>query len=423
MSERKAVTKEVLGRYLRASKSGKGAILDELCLLTGWSRDHARRTIRQARAGPRQRKKVVRAPIYGEEVIHALERVWAIFGFLSGKRLAPFLAEGVEVLERFGEVAIEPEVRAQLVRMSAATIDRRLQPARSRQKIKGRSGTKPGTLLRHQIPIRTFADWDDAAPGFCECDLVSHEGGSAVGEFCQTLTLTCVATGWTEVRAVANKAQRHCFDALLALREQLPFPLLGIDSDNGSEFINRNLAQWCEAEAITFTRTRPYRKNDNSFVEQKNWSVVRQAAGYHRYDTPAELRTLNELYEQLRLYVNFFQPSQKLAEKTRHGARVYRRHDVARTPYRRVLASPAVSEDVKAELAALYVTLNPAQLQRDIVRCQRRLLDLAAKKKPRDYGKGVPKSDDHPWKGFRYGKDRFEARPGRYADKSGEATK
>lgn len=250
-------------------------------------------------------------------------------------------------------------------------------------------------MLKRQIPIRTFAEWDDATPGFCEVDLVGHDGGDPRGDFCQTLDLTCVATGWTEMRAVRNKAQVWVFEALKDIRSHLPFPLLGLDSDNGSEFINDQLHRYCVDQKITFTRSRPYRKNDNCFVEQKNWSVIRQQVGYLRYDTPEELKVLAELYGSLRLYVNFFQPQMRLVEKTRQGAKVRKRYDTARTPYQRILASPAVSEDRKEQLTELYRTLNPVQLKRDIGRCQDRLLEISALKPKRAGAGNLP---GHPWK-------------------------
>ena len=411
MAERKAVTKQLVKRYRRAGKAEKGAILSELCELSGWSRDHARRALRHAHAPPPRKPRKPRAPIYTEETIDALRRIWSVFGFLCGKRLAPFMSEAVQTLERFGEISMSRAARRQLLVMSAATIDRRLRADRQRFQIKGRKGTKPGTLLRSQIPIRTFADWDEDLAGFCECDLVAHDGGSPHGDFAQTLTVTCVKTGWTEARALPNKAQRFTHEALVDIKDTLPFPLLGLDSDNGSEFINHQLAWWCEEQQITFTRTRPYRKNDNPFVEQKNWSVVRQAVGYHRYDTAAELGVLAELYGHLRLYVNFFQPSMKLKEKTRTGAKVTRRYDSATTPFRRVLACPEVSRSAKAALRRTYAELNPAELQRKMLACQTRLLALVKAKrrrpapKPKRGGRPTP---DHPWK--RSYKRAFEVR-------------
>jgi hypothetical protein len=321
--------------------------------------------------------------------------VWMVLGGPAGKRLAPFLGEMVEVMERTGELEVSSEVRAKLVAVSAATIDRMLAPERRRLRVRGRSGTKPGTLLKRQIPVRTFADWDETSPGFCEVDLVAHEGGNPFGDFCQTLTVTCVNTGWTEVRALKNKAQRWCFDALLDVERSLPFPLVGLDSDNGGEFINNQLYRYCLERKITFTRTRPGRKNDNCFVEQKNWPVVRQQVGYGRYDTPAELECLTELYRHLRLYVNFFQPVMKLVSKTRRGATVTKRYDVATTPYRRVLAAE-VNDEAKRELTRTYLELNPVELQRAIGRCQDRLLEIG-RTKPAGR-KEVHAPPDHPFR-------------------------
>lgn len=211
--------------------------------------------------------------------------------------------------------------------ISAATIDRLLKPEKKKHQIKGRSHTKPGTLLKHQIPIRTFSEWNEQKPGFVEIDLVGHDGGNSSGEFAQTLTVTDVCTGWTDMQAVKNKAQCWVFEALKDIRDRLPFDLLGIDSDNGGEFINDQLYRYCIQEKITFTRARSYRKNDNCFVEQKNYSVIRRAVGYMRHDTPEELHLLNELYWHLRLYSNHFHPVMKLLEKTRVGSKVKKKYD------------------------------------------------------------------------------------------------
>jgi hypothetical protein len=398
MGERKAVTKQMAKRYAKASKKGKGVMLDELCELTGWTRRHARRALTQALEQPK--RPAVRSKIYGQEVGDALGFIWALLGAPAGKRLAPFLPEIIEVLERTGERAFAPEVRAKLLRISAATIDRMLAPERARLRIRGRSGTKPGSILKRQIPIRTFADWDDARPGFCEVDLVAHDGGSGDGEFCQTLVLTCVATGWTEMRALRNKAQRWSFAAIVDIEATMPFPLLGLDSDNGSEFINDQLYRWCQANEVTFTRSRPYRKNDSCFVEQKNFPIVRQQVGYARYDTEAELQVLTELYGYLRLFVNFFQPQMKLVSKARRGAKVTRRYDTATTPYRRALASRKIDAETKAALTQTYLGLNPVALRRRIGDLQDRLLEVNRTKQPKEV-----RYSPRPWQ-------RFELHPG-----------
>ena len=381
MAERRAVTRATAVRYRAASKSAKTVILDELCALTGWHRDHARRALR-AGLGPRpaRRPRAPRPLVYGPQVVAALRLVWAVLDAPAGKRLAPFLPEVVARLRACGELDIDDATAAALCSMSAATIDRRLAGDRARLTLKGRSGTKPGSLLKSQIPVRTWADWDDAAPGFVEIDLVGHEGGDPRGDFCQTLTATAVSTGWTETKAVKNKAQKWVFAALKEIRTAVPFPLLGIDSDNGAEFINDQLLRYCTTEQLTFTRSRPGRKNDGAHVEQKNWSVVRRAVGYHRYDTDAELALLNEIYARLRLQINFFTPQQKLVSKTRDGAKVTKRYDTARTPYQRVLADERITSEIKTALTEQYQTLNPAQLRRDLLDLSDHLLDLVRAK-------------------------------------------
>ena len=400
MREKQAVTRQLAVEYKRATKKQKGGILDTLTELAGYNRSYAARVLRQRARyvvvgrgvvkgvkvtlvedeRTKRRKRRTRSRIYGKDVLVALQKVWVICDGICGKRLAPYLAEIVPTLERLGELTLDEEVRRKLIGISPATIDRMLAPARKRYQLRARSQTKPGTLLKHQIPIRTFSDWDDLRPGFIEIDLVSHEGGNARGDYAYTLDATDVCTAWTETEAVRNRAERWVFAGLERVKERFPFDIIGIDSDNGSEFINNHLFRYCVENKITFTRSRSYRKNDNCFVEQKNYSVVRRAVGYRRYDTPSELEALNDLYAVLRLYTNYFQPSMKLIKKTRVGSKVRKKYDEAKTPYRRVLDSATVPEETQEELKRVYATLNPVKLGREISRLQDRIDALARTK-------------------------------------------
>lgn len=382
MAERRGVTREMAIRYTRITKRERGVMVSELCALTGWTRRHARRRLSQIplTGSPPQRRTPVRPRTYDDEVIAILRKLWAMMGGPCGKRLAPFLPELVAALERHGELTLDPYVRARLITMSAATIDRALVVERRKLRIKGRSGTKPGSMLKNQIPIRTFSQWDENQPGFLEIDLVGHEGGNSSGEFCQTLDATDVCSGWTEMRVVRNKAQRWVHEALVDITSALPFPLKGIDSDNGSEFINDHLFRWCAKHRVTFTRARSGRKNDNCFIEQKNWTHVRHAVGYARYDTSAEMKILAELYAVWSQQLNFFGPQMRLASKTREGSKVTRRYDTAATPYRRLLTSEHLDAASKDALTLRYESLNPAALSREIARLQRRLLEVTARK-------------------------------------------
>ena len=290
-----------------------------------------------------------RAPKYGPKAVAALVLCWSVLGMPAGKRLAPMLGELVAVLRRFGELDIDEDTAALLAGMSAATIDRRLAPERKKYAMKGRSRTKPGTLLKSQIPVRTWADWDDAVPGFVEIDLVSHDGGNPAGEHAWTLTVTDIATGWTENRSLPSKALKGVMAALDDITAVMPFPIRGIDSDNGSEFINFHLLDWCCKHQITFTRSRAGNKNDGCHVEQKNWTTVRILVGYHRYDTPAELLLLNKIWTLQSLLTNYFYPQQKLVLKVRDGAKITKKHDTATTPHRRAQAHPNLPTTAKAE--------------------------------------------------------------------------
>ena len=383
MAEKKAITREMRHRYKKASKTGKAAMLDELVALTGWTRSYASRALRREpkrRRGPETRG---RKRTYPPEVMLPLRKVWAIMDFACGKRVAAGIDDVLDALLRSGKLTCGSRITGMLKAMSAATIDRILAPDRAKGALKGRSTTKPGTLLKSKIQIRTGTEWNDAVPGFIEIDLVAHCGDTTRGEYCNTLDATDIATGWTETRAVRNKAQVHVFAALKDIVAHLPFPLLGIDSDNGSEFINDQLFRYCEEHDVTFTRSRAYKKNDGCHVEQKNWSVVRQNVGYARFDTPEELDTLRQIHSLVRLHTNFFMPSAKLISKTRDGSKVTKRYDTPMTPYRRVLASEDVAQDAKDALTKQFETLDPQDLRRRIGKLQNELYKLNARKNPR----------------------------------------
>ncbi len=381
MAERRAVIQATAIRYDRADKRSKGVILDELCATTGWHRSHARKALTAALKPTVMSPRCSRPPKYGPEVIAALTVCWTVLDMPAGKRLAPMLKELVAVLRHFQELVIDDATAASLVSMSAATIDRRLAPERRKHQLRGRATTKPGSLLKSQIPVRTWADWDDDRPGFVEIDLVSHDGGCAWGQFAFTLTVTDICTGWTENRSIPSKAATCVFRALKVIVERMPFPILGVDSDNGAEFINTHLLQWCVDNEITFTRARPGNKNDGCHVEQKNWAVVRTVVGYHRYTTASEMLLLNEIWQLQSKLTNYYHPQQKLVSKVRHGAKVTKKHDTAATPFHRLINHPLmVDEDRIVALTLVQSKINPAAVQRRIHALTNQLLILTTSK-------------------------------------------
>jgi hypothetical protein len=364
-------------RYLRVEKRSKAKILDEFVQATGLHRKSAIRLLNRGEGKAPKRRG--RPRLYGADVVAALKVTWEASDCLCSRRLRPFLPELVRVLKAKEELEVREETEAQLCRLSESSIDRMTRRWRLGRVRRGLSTTKPGTLLKSAIPIKTFTEWEDTKPGFIQADLVAHCGDSAEGFYLTTLSTVDVATGWHEPMAVWGKTQDRVGAALHYLRERLPMPMLGLDSDNGSEFINRGLYDYCRRNRITFTRSRSYKKNDSCHVEQKNWSVVRRTIGYQRFSSKAAYEVLADLYTVLRLYINFFQPVLKLVGKSRQGARVHKVYDKAKTPYQRLLASGLLTEDKKQALSNIYGALNPMALLRQLRQAQQHLWTLGDK--------------------------------------------
>jgi hypothetical protein len=380
MATRKAITRALAVQYRDGSKELKGEVLDTVCGLTGYHRDYARRALRAALKPRPVRPRAPRRPKYDPGVVAALAKCWAVLNAPAGKRLAPMLGELVPWLRRHGELDLDDAAAALLVGMSAATIDRKLAGARSKLLPRGRSHTKPGSMLKSRIAMRTWAEHDADTPGFVEVDLVAHEGGNPRGRFCYTLTVTDIATGWTENRTVPDKRQAGVVAAITDVVTHLPFPIKGIDSDNGSEFINDQLFRYCHTNNLKFTRSRAGNKNDGAHVEQKNWTAVRQLVGYLRYDTDAELELLNKIWILQSLIGNHCYPQQKLISKVRDGAKITKRYDPAQTPYARADAHPTLTALRRRRLTAQHGSFNPAAVQRQIQALCGELLTLATAK-------------------------------------------
>jgi hypothetical protein len=404
LSERKKVVLIMEKNYKNASKSTKGMLLNTYTMILGYSRKYLSYLMNQPlqkvkltgsgcilQADPKKMTKPKsRKKIYEEATIRVLLYLWRTFDYLNSKRLHAILQKQMEKMEQLyrihkeewelQNVQLTDRVKLQLKKISISTIERILAKERKRMNIKGIPHTKPGSLQKTHIPLRTYQMWNENEPGFTELDLVGHEGGDNRGEFCFTLDVTDVCTGWTETQAIRNKAQVHVFEAVREIRKRLPFPLKGIDSDNGSEFINSEMVRFCTEERITFTRGRVNYKNDQCYVEQKNWTHVRKYVGYARYDSEGERQILNELYEALRFFTNYFLPGVKLQEKIRIGAQVKKRYDTPRTPYQRLLESPHITLPIKEQLQQTYQSLDPFDLKKKIRYLQHRLQEVRRKK-------------------------------------------
>lgn len=375
MTTREELVAAIRSRYVESGRGEKSRILDEFVAVTGFHRKHAMRLLRNGEVADRGRGRLGRR-VYDDAVRAALVVIWEASDRICGKRLRPLMPILIEAMERHGHLRLAPVIRERLLAMSAATIDRALREAKEGGGRKRRWGGS-ASVVRRSIPIRTFSDWHDPPPGFFEADLVWHSGPTAQGSFVQTLVLTDIATGWTECAPLLVREQTLLTAVLTELRGLLPFALLGFDTDNDSVFVNETVRDYCLAEGIAFTRCRPYRKNDQAFVEQKNGAVVRRIVGYRRLEGLAAAVVLAELYAIVRLFVNFFQPSFKLAEKHREGARVRKRYHQPATPCQRLLADPRTPEEVRQRLRATAATLDPIRLLRDMRSTQQRLVEIA----------------------------------------------
>jgi len=369
-------------RYKQADRKGKTAILDEFCQNCGHHRKHAIRLLSQVRrrpkAAPRKPGKPSRYGIPG--LLKVLEDIWLAAGMPCGKRLKCVLPAWLPYYgETFGGVDLK--VILALKKISAPSLDRLLAPARRKHKTVALSTTKAGTLLRHHIPVKT-GQWEESEPGFLEADTVAHCGNSTAGQYVNTLDAVDIATSWTEQRAVWGKGEKDVLEQLEDIENSLPFPLKGLDTDNGGELLNWHVVKYCQErkKPVQFTRSRPYKKDDNAHIEQKNFTHVRQWTGYDRFDRSVIKDLLNDVYKnELRLFQNFFIPSMKLLEKRRVRSKIIKKHDKAKTPYQRVLEHPSVSPQNKAKLTKIFQKLNPFKLRLAIDKKLAKIRSLASK--------------------------------------------
>lgn len=372
MHTKHELAKEILGRYLSGTKKEKKLILDEFCANTGYGRKYAIAKLKKLQLTPTIKNHIAgrhtrnRERVYDNYVSAVVEQIYEALGGIGAKRMHPLMSTILEKGIAFGHIKTDLITEAKVCAMSKGTLDRMMRKIREKNAIKGISTTRPGTLLKSEIPLRVGA-WEETDPGFSEIDLVAHCGDNGAGPFISTLNTTDISTAWFESEACMGKAQERTLTGIKLIRERMPFGMLGIDSDNGSEFINHQLYNYCTSENIVFTRSRAYKKNDNAHIEQKNFTTVRQVLGYQRFDTEEVLNLMNELYRgPLRLYINFFQPSVKCIEKKRVGAKIKKVYDTAKTPYERVLAHPKTPEETKETLTRLFETLDPFTLRKEV---------------------------------------------------------
>ena len=389
LKARTELMKSLRGAYSGSSGDEKKKLLDGFVEATGYHRKYA---IRLLRKEPGTRINLKRGRVtYGDDVVQALLKVWTAAFFICSKRLEPFMPELVDSMERHGHLQIAAETREKLLAISSSTIDRLL---RAHKKAVGRPthyAKNAVSRLRSEITVRTFADWEEKEPGYCEIDLVAHNGGNPHGQFCHSLVLTDVFSAYTDFTVLLNKEEDSVIAALEAILARLPFALKGIDVDNGSEFLNHKLAHFCAQRAIRLTRGRPYRKNDQCYVEEKNGSIIRRHVGYRRFEGPAAQKLLLEIYARLRLFVNYFQPSQKLQSKARRGSKVTSKYSRALTPVARLLACPQLEETQKERMRLSFKSFDPVEILAKIDASKQQLVALKVDSKLAE----VPKKANH----------------------------
>jgi hypothetical protein len=372
LATRRELIEAIAGRYHAATRIEKKKILDEFIKVTGFHRKHAIRALKRHNGNSSEPSP--RARIYDEAAVTALTILWEAADRICGKRLKEAIPTLVDAMERHGHLQLEPEVRSRVLAMSAATMDRVLKPARDMGKHGRRRSGINNTPLRKSIAVRTFSDWNDPPPGFFEMDMVAHCGKSVAGSHAHSLVLTDIASGWTEGAAMVVREQTLITVTVEEVRLKLPFPMLGLDVDNDSAFINETVVDYCKDRKLELTRSRAYKKNDQAWIEQKNGSVVRRMVGYGRLEGVAATTALGELHDVVRLYVNFFQPSFKLKLKIREGAKVKKTYYLPATPYERLLANDRVTNECKEQLSQTFFKLDPVHLLNQIRECQRKLV-------------------------------------------------
>ena len=396
MQEKKKLTVETAKKYCAAGKKEKGTILNVFISQTGYNRKYAIyvlgrtaeiRTVNFNNSSKKRiclkkqpvRRRRIYKSYYGEDVVHVLEKIWKTFDFKCAQLLVPFIRTNLDYLASKPYFGITTEIKIKLAKISSATVDRKLHLIREKTKLRGLSTTRYTSNLNKLIPIRVFYDMNERKPGFFCGDTVAHCGGNSFGQFISTFTMTDIGSGWTELRAMLNKAQRWIKESLDELKSSVPFPILGFHSDNGDEFKNYTVYEWCKNHGVEFTRTRPYKKNDNCFAEQKNFTEVRALVGYGRYEGEEMLSVMKELYKNWCLLINYFYPCLRLKSKDRINSKVIKHYEDAKTPYQRLLESPDISEPDKQKLRERKNSLDLLELKKNVDILQDKLLKMSVK--------------------------------------------